>query len=117
MTPDQFIAAHRAALIDSMLGTTDKTAETPPDQVRQFVVGFASVLEAAASGDVGPRDDYLEGVIPAIRDSGMPLTFVMEGMVRVSVGAAAVLGPERAEWLANFCSDYTRRLLEIWQSR
>lgn len=94
---------------------SDDGTGTSEEDTRQFVVGYVSLVRAALSGDTDARDVYLESVIPALRAGGMPLTIVMAGMVRAATAVAAVAGPEHAEWLCRFQSDYTRRMLALWE--
>jgi hypothetical protein len=115
MTAKDAISANRNQLIDAMLATANRDIGTPESGVRQFIVGFVGVLEASADGDHGPRDEYLAAVIPALRSGGMPLTTVVDGMLRVSMAASAVLPREHLEWLVSFCADYSRRMLELWE--
>jgi hypothetical protein len=111
------IRAHHDALVETMLQTADRELGTSDDEVRQFIVGFVNVLSAAAAGDLSPRDEYLTTVIPAIRDGGMPLVVIVDGMLRVSLSAAVVLEREHLPWLIQFCSDYTKALLSIWEGQ
>ena len=115
---DPAVAAHLASeetvLIEKMMEVRNVTdLASSAEDARQFMVGFVRLMQASASGDDGPRDEYLSTVIPAIRDAGMPLTVVLDGMVRVAIGATAIL-PEHALWFSNFCANYTVRLLEVW---
>ncbi len=109
------IAEHRAALIACMIETSDRTLTTPESEVRQFMVGFVALMQAAADGDLGPRDEYLESVIPAVRDSGITLDFVIGAMPRLATALGCVLGRKHAPWVANFTADYTNKLLAVWQ--
>lgn len=115
MTAKDAIAEHRTRLIETMLASANRDIGTPESGVRQFIVGFVGVLEASAGGDNGPRDEYLAAVIPALRSGGMPLTTVVDGMLRVAMAASAVLPGEHLDWLVGFCADYSRRLLELWE--
>jgi hypothetical protein len=115
MTVKDVIATNRNQLIDLMLATANRDIGTPESDVRQFIVGFVGVLEASAGGDHGPRDEYLAAVIPALRSGGMPLSIVVDGMLRVSMAASAGLPREHLDWLVSFCSDYSRRMLELWE--
>jgi hypothetical protein len=117
MSIAEALAAHHEPLVDLMIRTTMMPAGSSEADTRQFVVGYVSILSAAANGDFGPRDEYLQSVIPAIRDGGMPLQIVMEGMVRVATAAAAMLGPEHAQWLSDFQGDYTVKILDIWEKK
>lgn len=113
MNISETIAARRQALVDTMMDANNPDAGGE-DGARQFIVGYVHILGAAAAGDMGPRDEYLASVIPAIRDGGMPLGIVMDGMVRVATCAAAVLGTEHARWLADFQGDYTQKIIAMW---
>lgn len=113
MSISQAIAARRQALVDTMIDANDPETGTE-EGTRQFIVGYVQLLSAAADGDMGPRDEYLETVIPAIRDGGMPLGVVMDGMVRVATVAGAVLGAEHVRWLADFQGEYTKKIIEMW---
>jgi hypothetical protein len=109
------IAEHRSALISCLLETADRSLPTPEAEVRQFLVGFVALMQAAAEGDLGPRDEYLESVIPAVRESGISLGYVVGAMPRLATAIGCVLGREHAPWVANFTADYTLRLLALWQ--
>lgn len=114
MIVKEAIAEHRTQLIETMMGIADRNLGTPESGVRQFIVGFVGVMEASAGGDDGPREEYLGAVIPALRGGGMPLITVVDGLLRVAMAASAVLPREHLEWLVRFCSDYSRRMLELW---
>lgn len=115
MNISQAIAARRQALVDTMILANNP--ETGNEEgTRQFIVGYVHILGAAADGDMGPRDEYLGTVIPAIRDGGMPLSVVMDGMVRVATVAGALLGADHARWLADFQGEYTKRIIDIWST-
>lgn len=114
MSVSAAIAENRAALISFMLETSDKTLTTPEAEVRQFMVGFVSLMQAAAEGDLGPRDEYLESVIPAIRASGIGVDFCVGAMPRLAAAIGCVLGREHTPWVANFTADYTVKLLAVW---
>jgi hypothetical protein len=115
MTVATAIAQHRSALISCMMDTADRALPTPEAEVRQFMVGFVALMQAAAEGDLGPRDEYLESVVPAIREGGIPLAFVVGAMPRLATAIGAVLGLEHAPWVAGFTADYTVRLLAVWE--
>jgi hypothetical protein len=112
------VAAKRELLIEMMLATVDRTLPTPEPAVRQFVVGFANVLQASSAGDHGARDLYLTSVIPALRLGGpFALDTVLACMLRVTAAVACVLGPAHVRWVADYCADYTARLLDLWHGR
>jgi hypothetical protein len=104
-------------LVAKMISVNNRETGTSEADTRQFVVGYVNILSAAAGGDLGPRDEYLASVIPAIRDAGMPLGVVIDGMVRVSTVAGALLGAEHLPWLCDFQGAYSARIIEIWQAR
>jgi hypothetical protein len=116
MTVAMAIAEHRSALIACMMETSDRSLPTPESEVRQFLVGFLALMQAAAEGDLGPRDEYLASVVPAIRESGIGLEYVVGAMPRLATAIGSVLGREHAPWVAGFTADYTVRLLSLWQS-
>ncbi|MFT3921925.1 MAG: hypothetical protein QM778_05270 [Myxococcales bacterium] len=111
------IADRRTELIDIMVATADRSLPTPESEVRQFMVGFVTLLEAAAAGNMNPRDEYLETVIPAVRDGGISLAYVMSAMPRLAVALGTVLGREHAPWIANFLGEYTTHMLTVWERR
>lgn len=110
------IRARRAALVDAMVELSDRGLATPPEEGRQFILGFVHLVESAAAGDTGPRDAYLNVVIPGVRAAGFPLDATLDSMTRVAMALCATLSPPHHRWLADFCGDYTRRLLRSWES-
>jgi len=40
---------------------------------------------------------------------------VMDGMVRVAMAVAAEATDENRQWAADFCADYTARVLGLWE--
>lgn len=111
------LAAKHDVLVELMMHTHNRKLGTPESEVRQFIEGFVSVMTAAAGGDLGPRDEYLASVIPAIRDGGMPLGFVIDGMIRVAMGTAAVIDREHQRWITDFCADYAQEIIRLWEER
>jgi hypothetical protein len=114
MSLGDIIEADRDRILRAVLEVTAPTEEVSREDVRQFVTGFIGVLGAGAKGDLRPRDEYLAAVIPAIRDGGMSLAAVLDGMVRVSMGVAAAVPREHLRWVTDFCAEYTRLLLATW---
>ncbi len=106
----------REAILATMVALSAQHPNVSVDEVRQFAAGFLHLVEAAASGDVGPRDEYLGVVIPGVRASGFPLDATLDAMVRVSMALTAAMDDEYHRWLADFCGDYTRRLIHAWQA-
>lgn|GEM_PF-4990853 len=100
-----------------MMLTADRSLPTPEAEVQQFMVGFVSVMEAAASGDLGPRDEYLESVLPAIQAAGISLAITVCAMPRLSTAVGCVLGREHVAWVADFIGSYTEKLLSVWGAR
>ena len=109
------LAAHREALVAKMLEHDVGDAGTSEEESEQFIRGFVDAVERSANGDDSARDTYIDVVIPSIRDAGMPLPVVLDGMVRVSMAMTAVLPAEHHGWVIRFCGDYTRRLVHAWQ--
>lgn len=110
----EVIAAQREALVATMLKHNAPDVQTSAEETEQFIRGFVDLVEKAAHGDTSARDTYIEVVIPSIRDAGMPLDVVLDGMVRVSMAMTAVLPEAHHTWAIEFCADYTRRLIEAW---
>lgn len=110
------IDANRAELIELMIRATlpEGASESDSGEVRQFIVGYFTILRAAAAEDFGPRDEYVNTVIPALREANMSLVLLIGGLVRLATVAAAVLGVEHAAWLCDFQSDYAGRILAAW---
>lgn len=109
------LSAKRRELIELMVQTSSPAHGTTEADVRQFVVGYFNIVLAAADGSFGPRDEYLGTVLPSLRDAGMPLSIIMDGMVRVATATAATLGTEHAAWLCSFQGDYCARILAVWE--
>jgi hypothetical protein len=116
MTPSEAIQSRQSELVDVMMQMADRELGTPENEVRQFITGFVALLAAAADGDYRPRDEYLASVIPALRDANMPLSIIIDGMIRVGMSAAAVLDREHLPWVVRFCSEHTREILRIWKA-
>ncbi len=86
------------------------------EDTRQYISGFLAVVEAAAEGDNGPRDDYLATMIPATKGTGLSLGSVLGGMVGVASGLCHAMPTEALPWCGAFLRDYTVRLLEVWDA-
>lgn len=108
------LSAKRSELIDLLVQTN--TAGGSAHEARQLVNGYYNLLAAAAAGDLAPRDEFLSTVIPALRAAGMPLSVVMDGLVRLAAATGAVLGTEHAPWLCQFLTEYCERILATWGS-
>lgn len=117
MSVAEAVASKRELLFEMMVATADRSLGTPVAAITQFVRGFINVLEASARGNHEPRDIYLTSVIPALRDGSLSLETTVAAMVRVTAAAALVLGSEHLRWVADYCADYTARLLAIWNGR
>lgn len=104
----------REQVLGTMVALSPRYPGVSVDEIRQFAAGFLHLVEAAAAGDTGPRDAYLGVVIPGVRASGFPLDATLDAMVRVSMALTAEVDAEYHAWLADFCGDYTRRLLRAW---
>jgi hypothetical protein len=115
MSLSDSIRADRNRILRTILEIAPPSNGSSEEDVRQFVTGFVGVLGAAADGNLLPRDEYLAAVIPALRDGGMPLQAVLEGMIRVSMGVAASMPAEHLRWVTDFCSEYTRLLIGTWE--
>jgi hypothetical protein len=107
----------REQVVATMVALSPHHASVSGDEVRQFAAGFLHLVEAAAAGDTTPRDEYLGVVIPGVRASGFPLDATLDAMVRVSMALVAETDPEHHRWLADFCGDYTCRLLRAWNGQ
>jgi hypothetical protein len=107
--------ARRGEIIDLMVHANGPADEGAGGEFRQFIVGYFNILRAATAEDFGPRDEYLSTVIPALRQSGMPLSVIMVGLVRLVTVVAAALGVEHTKWLCEFQGDYTARILAMWE--
>lgn len=84
------------------------------EDVQQLATGFLSVMDAAAAGDVRLRDTYLATVIPGVRAAGIPLATTLEAMTRVVVAVVSCMPAQHCPWIADFCGDYTARLVRAW---
>jgi hypothetical protein len=102
-----------AAMMEA-LGRTD--VDTPKSDQLQFVAGFVNLAIHAAGGNMGPRDEYLSLIVPALRASRMPLSIIMSGMVSVAMGGAVALEGETLHWWVGFAANYTRDLCDRWES-
>ena len=107
--------ARRDEIIELMIRANGQADGDASGQFRQVTVGYYTILRSASAGDFGPRDEYLSTVIPALRQSGMPLSVIMAGLVRLAAATGAALGAEHARWLCEFLGDYTARILAIWE--
>jgi hypothetical protein len=111
------IEGKRDAMMAAMMRALERTdMNTPKTDQEQFVAGFVNLAVHAATGDMGPRDEYLSLIVPALRASKMPLSTIMSGMVSVAMGGAVALEGAPLEWFVGFAADYTRDLCERWES-
>ena len=111
------IAERREELTELMLALVrPKTMERPAEERRQFIVGFLGLTEAAARGDLRPRDEYLEMVIPGTKAAGFGHGDVVGTMVQAAMVLAAVVSRESLPWCVQFCRDYTVKLIAIWRT-
>jgi hypothetical protein len=116
MHVSEAILSQRDAMLAAMLELRDRSTAPSPDDARQLMRGFVHLLAAAATGNFGPRDEYLSVVIPGMRASGFPLSATLDSMVRVAIALTATLEREHHVWLSEFCGDYARRLLRAWEA-
>ncbi len=110
------IAEKHDDLVELMVQTANRDLGTSEAEIRQFAQGFVGVMQAAAGGDLEPRNEYLASVIPAIREAGMERDDVLDSMVRVAMAASCLLSREHLAWVTDFCTQYTRDLLRIWEA-
>jgi hypothetical protein len=110
------IAAARYRFIDAVVALRNPAYPIAVSlaEARQFASGFLHLIESAALGDVTARDEYLASVVPGLRESGFPFDAVLDAMIGAVVALAASLEPFHHAWLADFCGDYTARLVRAW---
>jgi hypothetical protein len=89
---------------------------TSEQDTHQFIAGYVHMMEAAARGNFELREQYWEGVIPAIKAGGMPLEPVMTGMVWLSMGIAAFYSTDEEvrEWAMGFCAEHSAQLARVY---
>jgi hypothetical protein len=111
------LVAKRDELIELMVALVrPQMMERPEDERRQLITGFVHLVEAAARGDLRPRDEYLEMVIPGTKAHGFGQGDVVGMMVQTSMALAAVISRESLPWCVQFCRDYTVKLIAIWRT-
>lgn len=113
MTLHEQLCDRHEVIVEAMLAMRDR-GMAPLDEARQFVLGFVGLVEAAAHGDFGPRDEYLDVVIPGLRASGFELASAVDAMVRSAMALVTVVDPEYHRWIIAFCGDYSRRMVRKW---
>lgn len=101
--------------ITNLIRRTHASVGTEQSDLQQLLTGYLTMLTAAANGDYGPREQYLDAVIPALRESGISLADVIAGVVRFAMATATVLGPDHAEWLCSFHADHVTRIVQMWE--
>jgi hypothetical protein len=108
----QELESKREEIILLMLaGTTSLGSEA---EQRQFVAGYFDLILAAARGDLGPRDAYLETVIPGIKQGGLGFDYVLAQMAAVGMAVAAVVSREHVLWHMAFTREYVSLLVQQW---
>jgi hypothetical protein len=101
------LCALLVATLEPLEGQTDA-------ERRQFIAGFLHVIASAGRDDFGPRDDYIESVIPGVKAAGMGMGYVLSVLVHLFL----TLSPRVADpggWLPDFARDYTKRLVNKWE--
>ena len=104
----------REQFLQAMLRATVPLEGVSEADRRQFVAGYLDLIVHAAHGDLGPRDAYLEGVIPGIKGAGMPFDYVLSAMAGVAMAVASVAAPEHLAWHVEFTRDYVALLARQW---
>jgi len=107
---------NQVSLVDQMVPYMVVGSPSSESELRQFIGGFVHLMAEAAGGNLLPREDYLNTVIPAIKKAGMTLTVTMKGMVDVSMLCAAFLDRAHLTWVRQFCLAYTEELLRVWDN-
>lgn len=107
------VETHREELVDALLGVLAEGGDQA--EVRQFVVGWYSLMAAAAAGDHGPRDEYLGSIVPPLRDQGFPFQKMVTGLVGMAAAVGAVLGPAHVGWVSTFFAEYAEELFKWWE--
>jgi len=113
MTLHKHLRDRHETIVETMVAMQDR-AMAPAAEARQFVLGFVRLVEAAAGSDLGPRDEYLETVIPGLRASGFQLASTVDAMTRSAMALVTVVDPHYHRWIIDFCGDYSRRLIRMW---
>ena len=91
-------------------------APMPATHIDQFINGYLAVIESALQGDLGPRDEYLNLVIPPLKQSKMPLGYIIGSLVGVNAALSAVVAPEHSSWYVYFLSTYADKLCQVWEN-
>jgi hypothetical protein len=109
------LADARPRIVAAVHAWRNREVAVTRDDVEQLAAGFLAVMDAAAAGDLTPRDEYLATVIPGVRAAGIPFAMTLEAMTRVVVAVVSCMPAEHHPWLADFCGDYTARLVAAWR--
>lgn len=116
MTFAEEIQQKKDEMIQLMLDIGRPVEGQPEEETRQFYAGYVSLVEQAAQGNTQVRDEYIDVVIPATKQAGMPLSFVVGALIVVKMVFARMISDEHFSWYADFSLDYTERLIKAWES-
>lgn len=116
MSLSEHLEARREVILEKMFEYRRPDLQTPAEHQRQFHLGYFNLVAAAAAGDDGVRDEYLQAVVPGIKAAGLSLGVVMDGMVRVATIMVSETDKKHHDWLIRFNADYTFRLSELWDA-
>lgn len=109
------LSQRRADIVEAVFALRDRKAPVTRTDIDQLANGFLHLMAAAAAGDLALRDEYLRTVIPGLRAAGISFATTLEAMTRVSIAVVTCMPREHHAWLADFCGDYTARLVTAWQ--
>jgi hypothetical protein len=108
------LQAKREPLVQAMMGAVARVGDIPSADGRQFMVGFYDLLLHAAEGDLGPRDQYLETIVPGVRAAGMTLEYSVAQMMAMAMAIASVVAPEHLPWHVTFLREYVTLMYRQW---
>lgn len=91
-------------------------APMPTEHSDQFINGYLAVISSALQGDLGPRDEYLESVIPPLKANQMPLGYIVGSLAGVNAALVAEIDREHFSWYSLFLSAYADKLCQIWEN-
>lgn len=100
----------------SMMRAFAVGATEPGEQEQQFFRAYFHVVEAAAQGNLQPREDFLSAIVPGLRMMGISLGGMISGLSTIQLAFVAELSRAHLPWYIQFCKEYAETLARFWET-